>query len=127
MHAIEPAAPATKLPWYRHLYVQVLVAILLGALLGHFAPATAEAMKPVQDRALVETDAGRFNKFMEALGPRVEFHTVPGASHFSFLAPCGLLKPPMLCADPKGFDRKAFHAEMNASVLAFFDRTLRGG
>ncbi len=62
----------------------------------------------------------------EALGSRVEFHTVPGASHFSFLAPCGLLKPPMFCTDPKGFDRKAFHAEMNASVLVFFDRTLRG-
>ncbi len=33
---------------------------------------TPEAMKSVQDRAFVETDAGRFNKFMEALGPRVK-------------------------------------------------------
>ncbi|MGB7905421.1 MAG: hypothetical protein WCF43_12050, partial [Steroidobacteraceae bacterium] len=27
----------------------------------------------------------------EALGPQAEFHSVPGAGHFSFLAPCGLL------------------------------------
>jgi aerobic C4-dicarboxylate transport protein len=44
-----PAAPPAKRPWYRHLYVQVLVAILAGALLGHFAPATGEAMKPLGD------------------------------------------------------------------------------
>ena len=36
-------------PWYRHLYVQVLIAITLGALLGHFAPGTGEAMKPLGD------------------------------------------------------------------------------
>ena len=37
------------LPWFRHLYVQVLIAITLGALLGHFAPGTGEAMKPLGD------------------------------------------------------------------------------
>lgn len=36
------------------------------------ASETPEAKKPVNDRAFVETDAGRFNKFMEALGPRVK-------------------------------------------------------
>jgi len=60
----------------------------------------------------------------EALGPRVEFHSVPGAGHASFLAPCGVLKPPGICSDPGPFDRKAFHATMNASVVAFFDRNL---
>jgi aerobic C4-dicarboxylate transport protein len=44
--AAPPPAPA---PWYRHLYLQVLVAILAGVLLGHFAPATGEAMKPIGD------------------------------------------------------------------------------
>lgn len=63
----------------------------------------------------------------DALGSRVEFHAVPDAGHFSFLAPCGLLKPAALCTDADGFDRKAFHAEMNARVFEFFDRTLRGG
>lgn len=33
---------------------------------------TPEAKKPINDRAFVETDAGRFNKFMEALAPRVK-------------------------------------------------------
>ena len=56
----------------------------------------------------------------EALGPHVEFHSVPGAGHFSFLAPCGLLRPPGICSDPGPFDRKAFHADMNDSVVAFF-------
>lgn len=62
----------------------------------------------------------------EALGPRAEFHSVPGADHFSFLAPCGLLRPPGICADPGDFDRKAFHASMNATIVAFFDAHLNG-
>lgn len=37
------------LPWYRSLYAQVLIAIALGIALGHFAPATGEAMKPLGD------------------------------------------------------------------------------
>ena len=44
--AITPHAPTR---WYRHLYVQVLAAIALGVALGIFAPATAEAMKPIGD------------------------------------------------------------------------------
>ncbi|RNF35929.1 type VI secretion system contractile sheath small subunit [Paracoccus methylarcula] len=39
---------------------------------------TAEARKPVGDRKFVETDAGRFNKFMESLAPRVKTR-VPNA------------------------------------------------
>ena len=35
--------------WYAHLYVQVLIAILVGVLIGHFAPATGEALKPLGD------------------------------------------------------------------------------
>ncbi len=43
---------------------------------------TREAQKAVLDRAFVETDAGRFNKFMEAIGPRVKArvkNTLPSA------------------------------------------------
>ena len=36
-------------PWYRVLYVQVLIAILLGILLGTVAPQTGAAMKPLGD------------------------------------------------------------------------------
>src|SRR5918998_6012643 len=35
--------------WYQHLYVQVLAAILIGVLLGHFYPSAGEAMKPLGD------------------------------------------------------------------------------
>jgi aerobic C4-dicarboxylate transport protein len=36
-------------PFYTHLYAQVLVAILLGALVGHFWPQTGAALKPLGD------------------------------------------------------------------------------
>ena len=40
--------PAT-LPWWRHLYAQVIAAIVLGAALGHFYPETGAALKPLGD------------------------------------------------------------------------------
>ncbi|MBJ6120923.1 dicarboxylate/amino acid:cation symporter [Sphingomonas mollis] len=43
-----PLPPAAK-PWYKHLYAQVLIAIIAGVLLGHFYPATGESVKPVGD------------------------------------------------------------------------------
>src|SRR3954465_5744050 len=42
-----PGAPHHK--WYQHLYVQVLCAIALGVLLGHFYPSLGAAMKPLGD------------------------------------------------------------------------------
>ncbi|WP_088366986.1 dicarboxylate/amino acid:cation symporter [Sphingomonas dokdonensis] len=50
--ATSPSAPPPlppPSPWYTHLYVQVLIAIVAGVLLGHFAPTTGEAMKPIGD------------------------------------------------------------------------------
>ncbi|NUU03917.1 dicarboxylate/amino acid:cation symporter [Herbaspirillum robiniae] len=38
-----------KQPIYKSLYFQVLVAIVIGVLLGHFYPSTGEAMKPLGD------------------------------------------------------------------------------
>ena len=35
-----------RVPWWRSLYFQVLVAILLGGTLGHFYPDVAVALKP---------------------------------------------------------------------------------
>lgn len=49
MISADQAAPSPRRPWFAHLYVQVLVAIVLGVLLGHFAPASGEAMKPFGD------------------------------------------------------------------------------
>jgi aerobic C4-dicarboxylate transport protein len=36
-------------PWYQHLYAQVLIAIVLGVLLGHFWPDVGASMKPLGD------------------------------------------------------------------------------
>ncbi|WP_419693986.1 dicarboxylate/amino acid:cation symporter [Mesorhizobium muleiense] len=47
--AFAAAAPRGILPFYRHLYVQVLAAIAAGVLLGHFYPEIGEAMKPFGD------------------------------------------------------------------------------
>jgi aerobic C4-dicarboxylate transport protein len=38
-----------KKPLYQSLYFQVITAIVIGVLLGHFVPATGEAMKPLGD------------------------------------------------------------------------------
>src|SRR3712207_4556516 len=46
-HAVAGALPAHHKPWYRHLYVQVLGAILLGILLGHFYPSLGAQMEPL--------------------------------------------------------------------------------
>jgi len=48
-HAPAYAAPAAPRRWYAHLYVQVLIAIIAGVAVGHFAPATGEALKPIGD------------------------------------------------------------------------------
>jgi len=43
------AAAAKKKPLYKSLYFQVIVAIVIGVLLGHFFPETGAAMKPLGD------------------------------------------------------------------------------
>jgi len=46
---IAAATAAKKKPLYKSLYFQVIVAIVLGVLLGHFFPETGAAMKPLGD------------------------------------------------------------------------------
>src|SRR5437879_360446 len=41
--------PATRRPWYTILYIQVLIAIAAGVVLGHFFPDAGKAMKPLGD------------------------------------------------------------------------------
>ncbi len=40
---------SVRRPWYAILYIQVLIAIAIGILLGHFFPKTGTAMKPLGD------------------------------------------------------------------------------
>jgi len=43
------ASPAPQQRWYRSLYVQVLIAIAIGVLLGHYFPESATKLKPLGD------------------------------------------------------------------------------
>ncbi len=73
----------------------------------------------------------------DLLPNRPELHEEVGAGHFSFLAPCGLGLKAMIsvlqmldlvedvCADPEGFDRLAFKASFNSSVVQFFKKHLQ--
>jgi aerobic C4-dicarboxylate transport protein len=49
MTADVAASPTARKPLYRSLYVQVLTAVVIGVLLGHFYPSAGEAMKPLGD------------------------------------------------------------------------------
>ncbi|THF48067.1 dicarboxylate/amino acid:cation symporter [Allorhizobium terrae] len=50
MHIDTSAAPqGGKLPFYRHLYFQVITAIIIGIVLGHYYPSVGESMKPLGD------------------------------------------------------------------------------
>ncbi len=41
--------PLPRTPWYRILYVQVLIAVVVGILVGHYAPGLAIKLKPLGD------------------------------------------------------------------------------
>jgi len=49
MQPIATAQPPRPVRWWGHLYLQVLVAIAIGAALGHFWPATGASLKPLGD------------------------------------------------------------------------------
>ena len=98
---------------------------------------TAESLKDV--KAPIQLWASQFGgdgvspetvpALAAALPTKPEFHPVSGAAHFAFLAPCSpqLAKAaPEICLDGNGFDRAAFHREMNGKVAAFFAARLKG-
>jgi predicted dienelactone hydrolase len=60
----------------------------------------------------------------ENLGRKPEYHVVPG-EHLVFMAPCPPGRTADVCTDPAGVDRRAVHAAVNASMIDFFERTLR--
>jgi predicted dienelactone hydrolase len=63
----------------------------------------------------------------QALPRPPEFHLVENAGHFEFLPPCPdemARKNPQICKSRPGFDRAAFHDDLNRDVVAFFRRTL---
>ncbi len=49
---VPPVIAAKRKKWWQQLYIQVVAAVILGILLGHFYPSTAAAMKPLGDNFL---------------------------------------------------------------------------
>ena len=67
-----------------------------------------------------------YAEVVHGLLPKAEYHVVPGAEHFDFMAPCSdpLAKvAPSICVG--NIDRAAFHKTFNAAVVRFFEETLR--
>lgn len=62
-----------------------------------------------------------------SLARQPEYHVVPRAGHFDFLAPCtaqlAAMAPP-ICVSQEGFDRTAFHQRFNADVVKYFKEFL---
>jgi predicted dienelactone hydrolase len=61
------------------------------------------------------------------LPTKPDFRVVPNSQHFDFLAPCSpdlARLAPRICVDEPGFDRTAFHKDLNAEVVAFLRRHL---
>ncbi len=62
-----------------------------------------------------------------ALPRNSDYHVVPRAGHFDFLAPCTAklaAMAPRICASLQGFDRSAFHRRFNAEVVKHFKKFL---
>lgn len=56
-----------------------------------------------------------------------EYHVVPRAGHFDFLAPCTeklAAMAPQICVSQAGFDRTEFHKRFNADVVRHFKKFL---
>ncbi|MGZ3378582.1 MAG: alpha/beta hydrolase family protein [Phenylobacterium sp.] len=66
-----------------------------------------------------------YAQVVHSLLPKAEYHLVPAAEHFDFMAPCSEMLAkvaPSICVD--NIDRAAFHKTLNAEVVRFFRKTL---
>ena len=80
---------------------------------------------PAEDEMLVRPYAAE--RIRDLLPRPPEYALVPGAGHYTYLAPCPERlreKAPQLCTDPPGLDRAGFHAELAAEMADFFRRAL---
>lgn len=97
---------------------------------------TAESLKNV--KAPIQLWASQFGgdgvlphnapALANALPHRPEYHLVPNAAHFAFLAPCSAAMKndaPELCVDANGFDRTAFHKQFDEMALTFLQANVR--
>jgi predicted dienelactone hydrolase len=120
-----PAQPLTHDPRFK-------AAVIADPLTLAFSPASFAAIKiPVQLWASEFGGDGVAPHSAviveENLASIHEYHVVPNAGHFAFLAPCPpalAARAPAICVDAAGFDRVAFHRQFDADVLEFFQTKL---
>jgi predicted dienelactone hydrolase len=112
---------------------RIKAAVIAAPALGFtFAPEGLKNVKvPVQLWRAENDDVVPHPRYAEvvrlALSAAPEYHVVPNAGHYDFLAPCSAAFAaiaPALCSSAAGFDRAAFHADFDAEVVKFFARTL---
>jgi predicted dienelactone hydrolase len=108
--------------------VRIKALVVAAPALGFtFANGLAAVTQPVQlwradeDQVLPAPDYA--DVVRAALPTPPEFHTVKGAGHFDFFAPCtaALAKvAASICTSQPGFDRVAFHNNFDDEVVRFF-------
>ncbi|MGF6226716.1 putative dienelactone hydrolase [Inquilinus ginsengisoli] len=125
-------APARPAPvWVHDPRIRAAVIAAPGLGFAFDKAGLASVTVPIQlwngiedDRVPVATNA---EVVRQALPTPPDFHLVDGAGHFAFLQPCPPklkeLEPEtwaMVCVDAPGFDRPAFHRQLNGDIAAFF-------
>jgi predicted dienelactone hydrolase len=122
------AAPATLAPVAHD--ARIKAAVVAAPALGFaFAPTgLSKVTIPVQLwRAEWDTVLPQpyYAEAVHSLLPKAEYHVVPAAEHFDFMAPCSEMLAkvaPSICVG--SIDRAAFHATFNSDVVRFFRKTL---
>jgi len=122
--------PATTPVWTHD--PRVKAAAIASPAIGYmFAGDLAGATAPIQlwraENDRIAPNPWNADIVKAALPQPPEDHLVPLAGHFAFLAPCSaeLAKiAPEICQDDPGFDRAAFHQQLNEALIDFFKARL---
>ncbi len=126
-----PPAPAAKPVWIHDVRLKAVVsaAPALGFTFGRSG--LAGVVAPVQlwraadDHILPNPDYAEAVR--ENLPTPPDYHVVPNADHYDFLAPCSEIlqkAAPEICSSEPGFDRAAFHSAFNRDIVEFFKARL---
>jgi len=129
-----PGAPAVapRRPVWVH-DPRIVAAVIAAPAVGYAFPAEglAAIKSPIQlwrgDADEILPHPNYAQAVYDRLAVKPEYHVVPNAGHFAFLAPCVpaiAAFAPEICMDPPGFDRDAFHRQFNPAVVAFFKAKL---
>jgi predicted dienelactone hydrolase len=132
--SINVSAPSTDPNWVHD--PRITAAVIAAPAIGYaFSPEGLSGIKvPIQlwrgDSDEILPHPNYAQAVYDRLPAKPEYHVVPNAGHYAFLAPCTQALAslvPEICRDPAGFDRAAFHREFNPAVVVFFTAKLSPG